>query len=113
MSLLDTIDGSFMAFAYGWALLKPARKVGYNLIVTALSVAVALIIGTIELLGLFGSQLSLRGPFWDWISGIDLNSVGFVIVGLFVAAWVIAFLAWRYGRGGDKWDVDGQPQHSN
>ena len=69
MSLLDTIDGSFMNFAYGWAFSKPVRKVYYNLTITALSVAVALIIGTIELLSIAADQLSLRGGFWDWVSG--------------------------------------------
>ena len=69
MSLLDTIDGSFMNFAYGWAFSKPVRKVFYNLTITGLSVAVALIIGTIELLGLAADQLSPKGAFWSWVSG--------------------------------------------
>lgn len=56
MSLLDTIDGSFMNFAYGWAFSKPVRKVYYNLTITGLSVAVALIIGTAELLGLLADK---------------------------------------------------------
>ena len=76
MSLLDTIDGSFMNFAYGWAFSQPVRKVYYNITITALSVAVALIIGTIELLSIAADELSLRGGFWDWVSGIDLNSRG-------------------------------------
>jgi nickel/cobalt transporter (NiCoT) family protein len=70
MSLLDTIDGSFMNFAYGWAFSKPVRKVYYNLTVTGLSVAVALIIGTVELLGLLADRFHLHGPFWDWIAGL-------------------------------------------
>jgi high-affinity nickel-transport protein len=68
ISLLDTIDGSFMNFAYGWAFSKPVRKVYYNITITGLSVAVALVIGTVELLGLLAQQLNLGGPFWDWIS---------------------------------------------
>ncbi|MFD5794459.1 HoxN/HupN/NixA family nickel/cobalt transporter [Streptomyces diastatochromogenes] len=103
MSLLDTIDGSFMNFAYGWAFSKPVRKVYYNLTITGLSVAVALIIGTVELLGLLADELDLHGAFWDWVSGLDLNTVGFVIVGLFFATWAIALLVWKAGRIEEKW----------
>ena len=95
MSLLDTIDGSFMNFAYGWAFSKPVRKVYYNITITGLSVAVALIIGTIELLSLLAQQLGWSGGFWDWIGGLDLNIIGFLIVGMFVATWVVALLIWR------------------
>ncbi|MGW1910065.1 HoxN/HupN/NixA family nickel/cobalt transporter [Streptomyces sp. NPDC002076] len=103
MSLLDTIDGSFMNFAYEWAFSKPVRKVYYNLTITGLSVAVALIIGTVELLGLLADKLDLHGAFWDWISGLDLNTVGFVIVGLFFATWAVALLVWKAGRIEEKW----------
>ena len=103
MSLLDTIDGSFMNFAYGWAFSKPVRKVYYNLTITGLSVAVALIIGTVELLGLLAEKLHLHGMFWDWIAGLDLNVLGFVIVGLFFATWIVALLVWKLGRIEEKW----------
>jgi high-affinity nickel-transport protein len=103
MSLLDTIDGSFMNFAYEWAFSKPVRKVYYNLTITGLSVAVALVIGTVELLGLLADRLDLHGAFWDWISGLDLNTVGFVIVGMFFATWAIALLVWKAGRIEEKW----------
>ncbi|MFI1210277.1 HoxN/HupN/NixA family nickel/cobalt transporter [Streptomyces sp. NPDC020802] len=103
MSLLDTIDGSFMNFAYGWAFSKPVRKVYYNLTVTGLSVAVALLIGTVELLGLLAERFSLHGEFWDRVAGVDLNVVGFVIVGLFVATWVVALVVWRVGRIEERW----------
>ncbi|MEV5880785.1 HoxN/HupN/NixA family nickel/cobalt transporter [Streptomyces sp. NPDC052101] len=106
MSLLDTIDGSFMNFAYEWAFSKPVRKVYYNLTITGLSVAVALIIGTVELLGLLADKLDLHGAFWDWISGLDLNTVGFVIVGLFFATWAIALLVWKAGRIEEKWTAN-------
>ncbi|MEW2157776.1 HoxN/HupN/NixA family nickel/cobalt transporter [Streptomyces sp. NPDC007189] len=105
MSLLDTIDGSFMNFAYEWAFSKPVRKVYYNLTITGLSIAVALIIGTVELLGLLADKLGLHGAFWDWISGLDLNVVGFVIVGLFFATWAIALLVWKAGRIEEKWSA--------
>ncbi len=104
MCLLDTVDGSFMNFAYGWAFSNPVRKIYYNITITGLSVAVALLIGSIELLGLFAGQLGWRGPFWDWLGGLDLNTVGFVVVGMFVVTWAIALLVWRYGRIEDKWN---------
>ncbi|MGW5731029.1 HoxN/HupN/NixA family nickel/cobalt transporter [Nocardia beijingensis] len=110
MSLLDTIDGSFMNFAYGWAFAKPVRKVYYNITITALSVAVALIIGTIELLGLLADQFGWTGGFFDWISALDLNLIGYLIVGLFVATWAIAILTWRYGRIEEKWTAGLQPR---
>ncbi len=105
MSLMDTIDGSFMNVAYGWAFSKPVRKIYYNLVITGLSVAAALIIGTIEILELLGDKLGLKGVFWDWVSEIDLNCVGFVIVGLFVAMWIVALAIWKYGRIEERWNV--------
>jgi nickel/cobalt transporter (NiCoT) family protein len=103
MSLFDTIDGSFMNFAYGWAFSKPVRKVYYNITITGLSVVVALLIGTAEVLGLIASQYKLGGPFWTWVSGLDLNTLGFIIVGLFVATWLVALAVWRIGRIEEKW----------
>jgi high-affinity nickel-transport protein len=103
MSLLDTIDGSFMNFAYGWALSQPLRKVFYNLAITGLSVAVALLIGTIELAGLLTEKLGARGSFWTWLEHIDMNTLGLVIVGMFVATWVVAAAAWRVGRIEERW----------
>jgi nickel/cobalt transporter (NiCoT) family protein len=103
MSLFDTIDGSFMNFAYGWAFSKPVRKVYYNITITGLSVAVALIIGTVEVLGLFASEFDLSGGFWGWVSGLDLNLLGYGIVGLFVLTWIAAVAIWRFGRIEDKW----------
>jgi high-affinity nickel-transport protein len=103
MALLDTIDGSFMNFAYGWAFANPARKLYYNITITGLSVAVALAIGTIELLSILSQKLNLTGGFWSWVSQIDLNVVGFGIVGLFVATWAIALAIWRFGRIEERW----------
>ena len=103
MSLLDTIDGSFMNFAYGWAFSKPVRKVFYNLTVTGLSVAVALVIGTIELLSIAVERLDLSGGFWGWVAGIDLNALGYVVFGLFVATWALALAVWRFGHIEDRW----------
>jgi len=103
MSLFDTIDGTFMNFAYGWAFSRPVRKVYYNLVVTSLSVAVAFVIGTIELLTVAAEKLRLEGGFWAWVSGIDLNVVGYGIVGLFVVTWAGAIAVWRLGRIEEKW----------
>jgi nickel/cobalt transporter (NiCoT) family protein len=103
MSLFDTIDGSFMNFAYGWAFSKPVRKVYYNLTITGLSVAVAMIIGTVELLGLLAQQMNLTGRFWDDMQGADINLLGFLIVGLFVATWVVALSVWKFGRIEERW----------
>jgi nickel/cobalt transporter (NiCoT) family protein len=111
MSLLDTIDGSFMNFAYGWAFSKPVRKVYYNITITGLSVAVALIVGTVELLGLAAEKLGLSGGFWTWVSAIDINTLGYIIVGMFVTTWAIAALIWRVGRIEERWSVNLVPRN--
>jgi high-affinity nickel-transport protein len=105
MTLLDTIDGSFMNFAYGWAFAKPVRKVYYNLTITGLSVAVALIVGTVELLGLLAQRVSLHGSFWSWVSTIDMSTLGYVIVGLFALTWALSLLIWRVARVEERWSV--------
>jgi nickel/cobalt transporter (NiCoT) family protein len=104
MSLFDTLDGCFMNFAYGWAFSRPIRKVYYNMVITALSVAIALFIGTIELFGLMGQELGLQGSFWGWLSHFNINQAGFVIVGVFVAVWAIALMAWRLGHIERRWE---------
>lgn len=109
MSLLDTIDGTFMNFAYGWAFSQPVRKVYYNLTVTGLSVAVALVIGTVELLGLVADKAGLHGPFWDGIAGLDLNAVGYVVVCLFLVTWAVALSVWRFARIEEKWATGRTP----
>ena len=76
MSLFDTLDGSLMNFAYGWAFARPVRKVFYNLAITALSVFVALVVGSIEILSLVGEKRGLEGGFWGWVEAIDLNTIG-------------------------------------
>jgi high-affinity nickel-transport protein len=103
MCLLDTIDGSFMNFAYGWAFSNPVRKIYYNITITGLSVAVALLIGSVELLGLFAEQFGWHGDFWTWVAGLDLNAMGYLVVGLFVVTWVVALAIWRYARIEEKW----------
>jgi high-affinity nickel-transport protein len=104
MSLLDTIDGSFMNFAYGWAFSKPVRKVYYNIAITGLSVFVAFYIGTLELMQVLAGQLHLKGGLWSYAAGFNINKAGFVIVGIFVAVWSFALLFWRYGRVEQRWE---------
>ncbi len=103
MSLLDTIDGSFMNFAYGWAFSKPVRKVYYNIIITGLSVAVALFVGGLEICQVIAQQLNLTGGFWNYALEFNLNSAGYFIVGAFVIVWTIALLLWRFGRIEERW----------
>jgi len=109
MSLLDTIDGSFMNFAYGWAFSNPVRKLYYNATVTGLSVLVALGIGGIELTAVLAERLGLRGGVWAAASGVDLNVVGYAIVGLFVVTWAAAVLVWRVGRIEERWALPAEP----
>jgi nickel/cobalt transporter (NiCoT) family protein len=103
MSLFDTADGVLMTRAYGWAFLKPVRKVFYNLTITVLSVTVALVIGALVLVGLLVERLSIEfGPL-VWLASLDLEFVGFAIVGLFVVTWGLAVAVWRFGRIEEKW----------
>jgi high-affinity nickel-transport protein len=103
MTLLDTIDGAFMNFAYGWAFAKPVRKLFYNITITGLSVAVALVIGTIELMSVLAEKLTLTGGVWDFVSNLDLNLVGYAVVAMFVLTWVVALSVWRFGRIEERW----------
>ncbi len=103
MSLMDTTDGVFMNVAYGWAFAKPVRKVFYNITITSLSVAVALVIGSIELIGVLVAQADIRSGPLAWIADIPLDYAGYGIVGLFIASWLIALAVWRFGRIEEKW----------
>jgi high-affinity nickel-transport protein len=105
MCLFDTIDGTFMNFAYGWAFSKPVRKVFYNITITTLSIVVAVFIGGLEVLQVFAGQLNLTGGLWDFASNFNLNTAGFIIVGLFVATWIIALSVWHLGNIEEKWSA--------
>jgi high-affinity nickel-transport protein len=105
MSLFDTLDGCFMNFAYDWAFAKPIRKVYYNLTMTGLSVFVAFFVGTIEIVGLIAQEGNLHGGFWDFMQTFNINTAGFVIVGLFALTWIIALVVWRVGNVEEKWDL--------
>ncbi len=103
MSLLDTIDGSFMNFAYGWAFSRPVRKVYYNIVITGLSVIVAIFIGGLEVAQVFATQLNLTGGFWNYALAFNINKAGFIIVAMFVAVWAFALLLWRFGNVEQRW----------
>jgi len=103
MSLLDSIDGCFMNFAYGWAFSKPVRKVYYNITITALSVAVALIIGTVELVSILAERLNIDSGPLAAVANLDLNDVGYAIVLVFVLAWAAALAIWHFGDIEQKW----------
>jgi high-affinity nickel-transport protein len=105
MSLLDTADGCFMNFAYGWAFSRPIRKVYYNITITGLSVVVAFLIGTVELVGLLTQELNVSGRVATFFENFNINTAGFVIVGLFVATWVVALAIWRYGHIEARWEA--------
>jgi high-affinity nickel-transport protein len=109
MSLFDTADGVLMSRAYGWAFLKPIRKVFYNLAVTLLSVTVALVIGLLVLIGLLVERLDVESGPLAWVASLDLGYVGFAIVGLFVLAWALALAVWRFGRIEERWTTPVQP----
>jgi nickel/cobalt transporter (NiCoT) family protein len=98
MSLIDTTDGVLMLGAYNWAFVRPVRKLYYNLVITAVSVAVAVLIGGIEALGLLGDQLGLEGWFWGGIGALNdnFNGIGFAIVGVFIFAWLGSVIFYRY-----------------
>jgi nickel/cobalt transporter (NiCoT) family protein len=100
MSLIDTTDSVLMLGAYGWAFVKPIRKLFYNMTITAVSVIVALIVGGIEALGLIGDEFNLGGPFWRWMDAMNDNfgAIGVLIIGIFVAAWIASFLVYRAKR---------------
>ena len=104
MTLLDTTDGCFMNIAYGWAFLRPVRKIYYNLTITGLSIAVAVFIGGLELAQVLASQLDLHGAFWDYAAGFDVNHAGLVIVGMFVVIWALALAIWKLGRVEQRWN---------
>lgn len=103
--LCDTLDGLFMNSAYGWAFARPVRRVFYNLTVTGLSVAVAFLIGGIEVAALLTTQLHLHGWLGDILAHFDLNTAGYLMVGLFVVVWVAALLVWRLGRIEERWQT--------
>ena len=97
MSLIDTTDGILMLGAYGWAFVKPIRKLYYNLTITIVSAIVAIFIGGIETLGLIAGEFNLQGWFWDRMNDLNNNFglLGYGIIGVFAVAWIISFVVYR------------------
>jgi high-affinity nickel-transport protein len=113
MCLMDTIDGVFMNAAYGWAFARPVRKVFYNITITSISVAVALIIGTIELIGVLADQAKIDSGPLAAVAGIPLDYAGYGIVALFVLFWLVAIAVWRFGRVEQRWSANLAPAQPN
>jgi high-affinity nickel-transport protein len=105
MSLFDTLDGAFMQAAYQWAFVRPVRKIYYNLATTGLSVAAALLIGGVELVSILHDKAGLKDPFTTAIASLDLENVGYILVGLFVFTWVVAVGYWKLGRVEERWSA--------
>lgn len=112
MTLMDTTDGVLMSKAYDWAFLNPLRKIFYNMSTTALSVAVALLVGTVELLQVSIGLLGLRGEFVDFIAGLNFGALGDCIVGLFLLAWALSVAVWKFGRIEQRHSLNNGP-HSH
>ena len=100
MCLIDTIDSLLMLGAYGWAFVKPIRKLYYNMTITFVSAVVALVIGGIEALGLVNNQLRMQGTFWDAITSLNNNfsTIGYIVIGVFVVSWVASITIYRLNR---------------
>ena len=103
MVLIDTTDGVAMRFAYGWAFINPIRKIYYNLTVSVISVLVALAIGTVELLQVVARELNFTGAFWNWLGALDFETIGFLIIIIFVVSWLISLGYWKYRRFDEKY----------
>jgi high-affinity nickel-transport protein len=97
MCLIDTTDGILMLGAYGWAYVKPIRKLYYNMTITLVSVLVALVIGGIEALSIVGDQFHLNGPLWDFVSnlGDNFGTIGYIIIGIFILSWLISTIVYN------------------
>ncbi|MEU4314294.1 HoxN/HupN/NixA family nickel/cobalt transporter [Nocardia sp. NPDC024068] len=106
MSLFDALDGTFMNYAYGWAFARPVRKIYYNIVVTGLSVAVALLIGAQEIISIMTEKLDLTTGPLAWVGALDLGAMGFIIVGLFVLTWAVAIAVWRLGDVERRWQPE-------
>ena len=100
MSLVDTTDSVLMLGAYGWAFMKPLRKLYYNLTITFVSVLAAVLVGGVELLGLVADRVQPSGRFWQAVDALNQNfgSLGFLIIGIFIAAWLVSMLVYRLKR---------------
>jgi len=95
MCLIDSLDGILMLGAYGWAFIKPIRKAYYNLSITLLSVLVAFVVGTYELLQILESQFSLKGKLWSFLDRLPFGNLGYLIIGTFILGWTASVLIYK------------------
>lgn len=110
MSLFDALDGVFMNYAYGWAFARPVRKIYYNIVVTGLSVVVALLIGAQEVISILTAEFDVRSGPLAWVGNLDLGAMGFIIVGLFAITWIAAVSVWRLSDVEGRWQRDLTPK---
>jgi high-affinity nickel-transport protein len=101
MSLVDTTDSILMLGAYGWAFVRPMRKLYYNMNITFISVLVALAIGTVELLSIIADRFGLTGGFWDWVAELDFENIGYLIIGIFLVSWLGSTVIYKLNRYDD------------
>jgi high-affinity nickel-transport protein len=110
MSLVDATDGVLMLGAYGWAYVKPIRKLYYNLNITLVSVLIAFAVGGVEVLSIVADRLHLRGGIWDFVANLDFGIIGLAIIGIFVISWTASTLIYRW-KGYDSLPVS--PTHAS
>jgi high-affinity nickel-transport protein len=113
MSVMDTTDGVIMSKAYHWAFLNPLRKIFYNMTTTSLSIIVALVIGTVELLQVLIGILDLKGTFFGFVENISFGLLGYFIVGLFMLAWAVSVVIWKFGRVEERYEQSGVHSHEH
>jgi high-affinity nickel-transport protein len=108
MSLVDTTDSIMMLGAYGWAFVKPVRKLYYNMNITLVSVLIALVIGTAEFLSIIVAKFNLHGAFWGWVSNLDFETIGYLIIGIFVISWAGSTLVYKL-KNYDSIEAEAEP----
>jgi high-affinity nickel-transport protein len=104
MSTMDTLDGVFMSKAYGWAFVTPVRKIYYNITMTGLSIFLALVVGTVQILSLLGEELGLSGGIWDAVAAVDLTLAGQIVVVVFVVVWIGSIVYYKAARIDDRFE---------
>jgi nickel/cobalt transporter (NiCoT) family protein len=109
MTVMDTTDGVLMSKAYDWAFINPLRKIFYNITTTGLSVAVALLVGSIELLQVLIGMLGLHGQYVDAIAALDIGMLGYLIVGLFLLTWGLSVGIWKFGHIEERYSMNLSP----
>ena len=102
MTAMDTTDGVLMVKAYDWAFVNPLRKIFYNITITSLSIGIAVVIGAVQLLQVAIGVWHPTGPFFDFVAGLEFDTLGYVIVGVFVGGWALSVALWKFTRLGER-----------